>query len=166
MTSDGRTRRLVITWLPTSAVSPSTLARLVADSAGTASDDIRVVHACRSCGSDQHGKPHVVVGAGATPQYLSLSRSGGRAVVAVTDVGPVGVDIETIESSDHDLTTWVRTESLVKATGHGVTIDPDLVDGGPTWTVDLDGPPGFVAAATVLTATPLLVVTTWAAPEG
>jgi 4'-phosphopantetheinyl transferase len=139
-----------ITWLPTDDVDEATLVRLVGEVAGS-SDGVRIVRACRSCGSDRHGKPQVVVPSGSPAVHLSLSRSGGRAVVAVTDAGPVGVDLEHVhpETSD-DLVAWVRAESLLKATGHGLTIDPNTL-AIPHRTDDLDAPDGFVAAVTVLT---------------
>ena len=125
-----------ITWLPSEDVDEATLIRLVGEVAGSA-EGVRIVRACRSCGSDRHGKPQVVVPSGAPTVHLSLSRSGGRAVVAVTDAGPVGVDLERAlaETSD-DLVAWVRVESLLKATGHGLTIDPDTLD-VPHRTLDL-----------------------------
>ncbi|MET0821150.1 MAG: hypothetical protein ABWY58_09295 [Aeromicrobium sp.] len=140
-----------ITWLSSDDVDEATLVRLVGEVAGS-TEGVRIVRACRSCGSDRHGKPQVVVPPGSPAVHLSLSRSGGRAVVAVTDAGPVGVDLERVhaETSD-DLVAWVRAESLVKATGHGLTVDPDTLD-VPHRTLDLDAPDGFVAALTVLTS--------------
>ena len=82
-------------------------------------------------------------------------------VVAVTDAGPVGVDVEQIQ--DEDLAPWVRTESLVKATGHGLTIDPAAIT-DDRWTSDLAAPDGYVAAVTILTATPPRTITNPAAP--
>ena len=139
-----------ITWLPSEDVDEATLIRLVGEVAGSA-EGVRIVRACRSCGSDRHGKPQVVVPAGSPGVHLSLSRSGGRAVVAVTDAGPVGVDVERVRAEEpDDLVAWVRAESLVKATGHGLTTDPATLD-VPHRTLDLDAPSGFVAAVTVLT---------------
>jgi hypothetical protein len=157
-----------ITWLPSEDVAPATLVRLVGELTGSVRG-VRIVRACRSCGSDRHGKPQVVVPPGSPPVHVSLSRSGGRAVVAVTDVGPVGVDLERLGTEDTDeLMAWVRAESLVKATGHGLTIDPDTID-VPHRTLDLDAPEGFVGAATILTdgrATVSSVTTEQAAPAG
>lgn len=139
-----------ITWLPSEDVAPATLVRLVGELTGSV-QGVRIVRACRSCGSDQHGKPQVVVPAGSPAVHVSLSRSGGRAVVAVTDAGAVGVDLECLGTEDTDeLVSWVRAESLVKATGHGLTIDPDTID-VPHRTLDLDAPDGFVGAVTILT---------------
>jgi 4'-phosphopantetheinyl transferase len=149
---DGRLR---VTWLPSEQVDPAALVRLVGELTGSTTG-VRIVRSCRSCGSDRHGKPHVVVPEGRPAVHLSLSRSGGRGVVAVTDVGPVGVDVEDLHVqgvegvTTDDLVAWVRAESLVKATGHGLTIDPATLD-VPRRTLDLDAPVGFVAAVTILT---------------
>ncbi|MFC5679237.1 4'-phosphopantetheinyl transferase family protein [Aeromicrobium endophyticum] len=139
-----------ITWLPSEDVPAATLVRLVGELTGS-TDGVSIVRACRGCGSDRHGKPQVVVPPGSPGVHLSLSRSGGRTVVAVTDAGPVGVDLERLHAdTSDDLVAWVRAESLVKATGHGLTIDPTTLD-VPHRTLDLDAPDGFVAAVTVLT---------------
>jgi 4'-phosphopantetheinyl transferase len=139
-----------ITWLPSEDVDEATLIRLVAEVTGS-TDGVRIVRACRSCGSDRHGKPQVVLPSGSPAVHVSLSRCGGRAVVAVADTGPVGVDLELVRpDGPDDLVAWVRAESLVKATGHGLTIDPDTLD-VPHRTLDLDAPAGFVAAVTILT---------------
>ncbi|MET0449511.1 MAG: hypothetical protein ABW004_13945 [Aeromicrobium sp.] len=157
--------RIEITWLRSERADPDAVVGLVADFTDVARDDIRIVHACRSCGSDRHGKPHVVMPDGHAQLHVSLSRSAGLALVAVTDAGPVGVDVEAVRPEIEDLPAWVRTESLVKATGHGLTIDPaDIVD--ERWTSELDSPAGYVAAVTILTATPPTLVTRTAAPEG
>lgn len=139
-----------ITWLPSEDVDPAALVRLVGELTGS-TEGVSIVRACRGCGSDRHGKRQVVVPAGSPAVHLSLSRSGGRAVVAVTDAGPVGVDLEHVRAgATDDLVAWVRAESLVKATGHGLTIDPATLD-VPHRTLDLNAPAGFVAAVTVLT---------------
>ena len=138
-----------ITWLEDDEVDAATLVRLVTEVTGPI-DGLAVVHACRTCGSDRHGKTHVVVPDGRAPAHVSLSRSGGRAVVAVSDQAPVGVDVERMDpDSPDDLRAWVRTESLLKATGHGLTIDPATIDAHRR-TIDLAAPDGFVAAVTLL----------------
>lgn len=154
----------MVTWLPAAEANDRALERLAATFAGV--DDVRVVRACRSCGSDRHGKPQVV----GAPVHVSLSRAAGLAVVAVTDAGPVGVDVEPTASTTRevDVATWVRKESIVKATGHGLMVDPDSIDvtapGPPVWMFDLVCPEGFVAVATVLSdVRPRLSP---AAPEG
>lgn len=137
-----------ITWLDHD-VDAAALVRLVAEVTGPI-DGLAIVHACRSCGSDRHGKTHVVVPRGPSPAFVSLGRSGGTTVVAVSADGPVGVDVEQVTpDSPADLREWVRTESLLKATGHGLTIDPATID-DPHRTIDLPAPDGFVAALTIL----------------
>jgi 4'-phosphopantetheinyl transferase len=157
--------RLAVTWMPLPDAAADSLTRLVADFAGIPRTDVRIVRACRSCGSDRHGKPQVVLAGGHTPLHVSLSRSGDLAVAVVTDAGPVGVDVEAAGPDVDDVTAWVHAESLVKATGHGLTIDPaDIVD--ERWMRDLDAPDGYVAAVTVLTTREPRIVTTRAAPAG
>jgi 4'-phosphopantetheinyl transferase len=159
VTSDDATGRVHVTWLRDAELDETTLRRLVGELAGRA-DRLTVVHACRTCGSDRHGKTRVVMPPGEAPVFVSLARSRGRAVVAVTAAGEIGVDIEAmVPDGPDDLVEWVRTESLVKASGHGLTIDPSTLD-MPRRTVDLEAPDGFVAAVTVLTRRPLDVTTT------
>lgn len=185
MTGDQQAR-LVVTWQTSADAPPGLLAALVAAFADLDAGEVRVVRACRMCGSDRHGQPRVIAPDGAGPLQVSVSRSGGRAVVAVTDAGPVGVDVEALpQSSSLDLRTWVRKESLVKATGHGLMINPDLIDVGPpdadpalrawpgpeplmteAWILDLESPPGFVAAVTVLANVRPRLITAWGVPAG
>ncbi len=147
-----------VTWLRADDLDDAALLTLTREVAGT-TDGLRIVRACRTCGSDRHGQPRVVGPPDATPVFVSLARSGGRAVVAVTDVADIGVDVEArAPTSPDDLVAWVRTESLVKATGHGLTIDPATLDVART-TLDLAAPEGFVAALTVLSQRPLDVRT-------
>jgi 4'-phosphopantetheinyl transferase len=151
--------RVHVTWLRSPGPDASTLTELVGEVAGTA-DGVRVTRSCRACGSDRHGKPHVRTPPGSPPLFVSLARSGAHAVVAVTDVGDVGVDVEVADRGGSggrdDLVAWVRAESLVKATGHGLTIDPATLD-VPRRTIDLDPPDGLVAALTVLSRRDLVV---------
>ncbi|MBD8605790.1 hypothetical protein IFT73_02890 [Aeromicrobium sp. CFBP 8757] len=158
MTPDDARALVHVTWVAAAELDDALLVRLVGDVTGT-TDGVRVVRACRTCGSDRHGQPRVVREPGAARVFVSLARSGGRAVVAVTDVGDVGVDVEEGgAAAPHELADWVRAESLVKATGHGLTIDPATLDVDRR-TVDLAAPAGCVAAVTVLTGR-LLDVTT------
>jgi 4'-phosphopantetheinyl transferase len=154
---------------------------------------------CPRCASSDHGRP-VVLRAGRAsgrgerrPVHVSLSRAAGRTVVAVTTAGPVGVDVESVDAAGFDTfarvglhrdetdggaawrtRTWVRKESLVKATGLGLAVDlrdvqvtaPDRAPGLVRWDgsdapaggvemVDLEvpeqpGQPSFLASLTLL----------------
>ena len=101
---------------------------------------------CGQCGSSEHGRPVVLPQGEHPPPFVSLSRTGALAAVAVSDCGPVGVDVERLDATrfagfgevalhesevastiEDRVVTWVRKESLLKATGHGLSIDPRLV---------------------------------------
>lgn len=154
---------------------------------GLPEHEVRLVRLCTSCGSTSHGQPRLVPIPGTTATHVSISRSGGVTVVALCAAGPVGVDVEPanaagfkgfssvcLHPSEQAATTrertvtWVRKESLLKATGHGLVIDPGTVRltrpseppavlewTGPalpaaTWMLDVTTIPGHVAAVTVL----------------
>jgi hypothetical protein len=78
---------------------------------------------------------------------VSLARTPGATIVALTDAGPVGVDVTTARDgpvsgarrlrrvpaqfdpgATNRAITGVRTESLLKALGTGLTIDPGLIE--------------------------------------
>lgn len=149
--------------------------------------DLRLVRLCPSCGSDRHGRPLLAPVRGRTVPSLSISRAGQVTVVALSDAGAVGVDVEPADAAGfpgfgavalhpqetaagpHERTlTWVRKESLLKATGQGLDVDPScirltppseppaLVSWAapdpprlPVWMHDLDTAPGHVAAVSV-----------------
>jgi 4'-phosphopantetheinyl transferase len=84
---------------------------------------------CRRCGGP-HGRPVVTDGGGL---HVSLSRSGGTALVALRRGLPVGVDVEQAAGGPGpgpaaDLRRWVRTEAVLKSTGEGLTREPSSVD--------------------------------------
>lgn len=125
---------------------------------------IVVVHECPRCGSDTHGRPRLLpTRTLRRPAEVSLARAGELSVVAVTDAGPVGVDVEidgaatcsSIEgaalhpaerhSAPDDATcVWVRKEAILKAYGLGLAVDPRDVrldaDGLVAWDSDSDLP--------------------------
>lgn len=152
---------------------------------------------CAVCGSDSHGRLHVLPIRDAATPYVSLSRADGVSIVAVTHSGPVGVDVECVDALsfagfdavalhpdeqagtiEDRATTWVRKESLLKATGHGLSVDPRRIrlgepgepphlvewvgDNPPqnaVWMDDIDVGPDHRACISVLSATrPLLSV--------
>ncbi|MCW2750828.1 MAG: hypothetical protein JWR83_1938 [Aeromicrobium sp.] len=184
MSKDAEPGRLVVSWLPASDADDMSMARAAAEFQGVAADTIRIVRACRTCGSDQHGKPYVIGSLGHV--HVSLSRAGELAVIAASDAGPVGVDLEVAEAatiSPVDIARWVRRESVLKATGHGLTVDPDSVEvtapdeapallswpsieplPGPAWMLSLECPDGYVGAVTVLSAVRPRLCAPWAAP--
>lgn len=165
------------------------LREVVAACCGVAPREVRTVSRCAECGSSTHGRPYVLPVPGWDPPHVSLSRADGLVLVAVTAAGPVGVDVERAAGADFPgfdevalhpserateaagrTRTWVRKESLLKALGRGLAVDPREVrlsgpdqpaavlawpdvGGGTPWLYDLDAPPGYVAAATVLAPT-------------
>ena len=132
----------------------------VAESLGGSPSNVELHQHCDRCGG-AHGHPTVSVADQPGPQ-VSMAHAGGVVVVAVASK-PVGVDLEPIGRRTDDLTRWVRTEAVLKATGHGLDVDPLLVgisdsDAAPelTWwrgpgrrptlrLADIDLGDGFVA---------------------
>lgn len=124
-------------------VAGAVLLRLVvARLAGRAPADVPVVRRCPDCGR-HHGKPSV----GVEGLHVSVSHADDSWVqIAVTQAGPVGVDIEArgrrvtdamrdllaharspLRTADEFLITWTRVEAVVKATGEGLRIPLDQV---------------------------------------
>lgn len=102
-----------------------------------------IEHHCPRCGADDHGPPVLV---GAPHVHASVARAAGLNVVAFTDAGPIGVDIERDDAAgfegfaaaamhpDERASTtaertrlWVRKEAVLKATGQGLGVDPRRV---------------------------------------
>jgi 4'-phosphopantetheinyl transferase len=128
------------------AASSAVLARFAVGRAlGVDPSDVVVGRRCPTCGSDAHGVPT------ASGVHLSITRAPGFVAVAVSLVGPVGLDIEarrdrlfdgfddialspleTVTTVEDRLRTWARKEALLKACGLGLAVDPR--------TVVLDGP--------------------------
>ena len=152
---------------------------------------------CHVCGG-AHGKP-IVDGLA-----FSVSHAADRAVVAVSPAGPIGVDVELVVRrktvdllKSRTLTAnelaaleriapelqaraftryWTRKESLLKATGQGLTVPFRTVEvTGPyeaaavvhwrarpagaeeTWLQSLDGGPDYEAAVAAIGTTSLIV---------
>ena len=123
--------------------------RAVADACGVDPADVRVRRRCPRCGSATHGVPVADRADGGVVPRLSLSRAAGLVVVALSDAGPVGVDVEPVHEPDAGprppgdlaavvlapgewpaagphglLRTWARTEAVLKAAGTGLAVDP------------------------------------------
>lgn len=135
--------------------SAHVLARLVvAELAGLAADEVVVRQTCRWCGGS-HGRPVVEHPAGV---FVGWSHAGERVVAAATEIGSVGVDVEPVAAVaaarvPEDAAAWVRKESLLKATGDGLTIPVELADTGPgAESAVLELGPDYAACLTVLSA--------------
>jgi 4'-phosphopantetheinyl transferase len=147
---------------------------------------------CAWCGSTEHGPPMLLDRTGAVVAlHASTSQAKDLVVVAVSKVGAVGVDVELVDAAGFEefplvaahpeepplsladvrgrTRIWVRKESLLKATGRGLRVDPRLVrvtgpeqppeliswdaDDPPTasvWMEDLHLTDRYAAAVTVL----------------
>jgi len=153
--------------------------RVLGDRLDTAPAALEIVRTCHNCGRTGHGKPALVDGA---RWEFSLSHSHGYVMLAVSDAGPVGVDIEAASKSFVDIATmvcapseqaagaeellwlWVRKEAVLKATGDGLAVPMTSFTLTPfTWPadsartdqptiVDPGAPPGYRAAVAVLPA--------------
>ena len=120
-------------------------------------DRIVVAHECARCGSDAHGRPRILAtSAVRQPAHVGLARAGDLSVVAVTDAGPIGVDVEAEGAAGFEgfagvalhpderaatpadaTRAWVRKEAMLKAYGLGLAVDPSDVrlddDGLVAW---------------------------------
>ena len=191
---------VLVTWASGSArnVADHLIRSVGLPAFGVAGDRVQVVNHCRECGSTGHGRLVLTDVPGDVTVHINASYCADLTVVAVTLVGPVGVDVERADAmtsfvgfndvvshavenpGDHrsKAVTWVRKESLLKATGLGMSVDPRRVQvtesdqsprlvaweadeppGNPVWMDDVALSPGHVAAVTVLAAErPHLVV--------
>lgn len=141
-----------------------------------------LAHACRSCGSDQHGQPVVNTTIGRVHVSLSRPAAGGPSVCAVCLDHPIGIDLEAAsaiglpevqEVACHPAETWVQDdanatrlwvakEALLKAYGQGLLTDPRTIRltsdgkvlvGPPANIVEVDLGPDWVCAVAVATET-------------
>lgn len=115
-------------------VAAALLRLVVAARLQVAPDAVEVDRTCDQCGKP-HGRPRIP----GSDLHVSVSHAGARVAVALTALGPVGVDVEQIVDLDpfqlagqvlgpgetvRDLAeffiTWCRKESVVKAVGDGL----------------------------------------------
>ncbi|HAM25892.1 MAG TPA: hypothetical protein DCP11_04095 [Microbacteriaceae bacterium] len=123
----------------------------VAGLLGVAPAGLVLAQTCERCGGD-HGRP-IVNGVASPAPRVSLSRAGGRVAVAVTWLGAVGIDIESVSDvaawpiddaafadveraalrdldSGHGAAArsrasiWTAKEATLKLTGDGLRRDP------------------------------------------
>jgi 4'-phosphopantetheinyl transferase len=134
-----------VTWMLSGdpAEADRLLTHEVARFHGLSVAEVDVARSCATCGSGDHGRPVVDT---AARTFLSLARAQGVLLVAVSDDAPVGVDVERADAGGfpgfadvalHPLedantaeecaTAWVRKEALLKATGHGLQVDPRTI---------------------------------------
>lgn len=172
----------------TSGQADDLLRQELARRCGIEPTQVKIDRLCPSCGSGKHGRPIVSMPADLTALRVSISRSPDLVAVAFTDAGSIGIDVERadaptfagfasvalhLEENDGAVRdraiTWVRKESLLKATGDGLDIDPSTVrlsrfdeipmllewtspkpQPASVWMRDLDIDPDHVAAVSLL----------------
>lgn len=127
--------------------------RVVGARTGVRPQHLRLDVTCHRCGLP-HGKPRLGDSLAGAPVSFSISHSGDRVVVALTDGRPVGVDVDAPRHLDreqlammstqilslservsyaefpvaeraHALAVWwSRKEAVLKATGEGLAVPP------------------------------------------
>lgn len=165
---------------------------MLAETLGIDPADVAIASApCAHCGGP-HGRPELPPSTGL---YFSMSRSRDFAAYAVAGE-PVGIDIETVppqaateemrialhvtelaaldalpadQRKGAIMRCWVRKEAALKATGHGLTIDPATVGVGfgaaphqvqighrsVRSITDLEAPTGYASALALADPVPL-----------
>jgi 4'-phosphopantetheinyl transferase len=111
---------------------------VVAQAAGVAPTELELSRHCRLCGHPTHGKPRLVI-PGSDLEF-SVACTGTVVAIALSSGSEVGIDIERMpdesQRSSHALCdsegrgalqTWTKKESLLKAIGVGLGIDPNEV---------------------------------------
>ncbi|CAN5277072.1 hypothetical protein BH11ACT3_BH11ACT3_23810 [soil metagenome] len=109
----------------------SLLRHLAADLLGVDPAAVPLTARCLDCGRE-HGRPSIVDSA----LQVSLSHSGDVVVAAAVWGSPIGVDVEAAAGSterldaiealtgERSLERWTRVESVLKADGRGLRVDP------------------------------------------
>jgi 4'-phosphopantetheinyl transferase len=150
------------------ALAAALLRLTIAARTGTAPEAVEVDRTCPTCGKP-HGRPRLPGGG----LHLSVTHSGACAAVAVTQAGPVGVDVEALRAFDHErlleevlapqehaavtgteafLKIWTRKEAVLKATGAGLTIPMhELAVTGPQHAPELLRYPGDAPVVATMT---------------
>lgn len=118
---------------------------------GVSPGEVTVRTVCGVCGGSDHGRPVVpLTGGAARPPQLSVTHAAEVVAVALSEAGPVGIDVEPCRepfagfddvalgpaevaamrvlspaaATAARLRAWVRKEAVLKATGAGLTADP------------------------------------------
>lgn len=136
---------------------------------GAPAADVLVGRSCPRCGSSEHGRPWARRRGARREVFVSLSRCGEHLMTAVSEDGPVGVDLEAIAAVgrawDPQLTLhpseraaaeqagprelaalWARKEAVLKFLGTGLETPMSAVRLADHHVVDVAAPPGHVAA--------------------
>ncbi len=128
------------------------LRRAAATELGVAPHDVVIDRTCDTCGRP-HGRPTIGLADGTDPGLdVSVTHAGSFVAVAVSTMGRVGVDIETITRDHRELieiacapeerdsirsggdfaVVWTRKEAVLKALGSGLRRPPsDVVTSPP-----------------------------------
>ncbi len=123
------------------ALAHRLLRAVVGEATGQPAAAVRFRRACAVCGSRTHGRPEVEPVRGRPVPSVSLSSAGDLVVVALSPDAVVGLDVASVAAvAEHGLARlagddapadplplarwWVRREAVLKATGHGLGVEP------------------------------------------